>query len=298
MLRVRAAVRWDHVEPPLTHTMQCLFRERAEYKKSNPPEADARKLVMNSCYGKYCENDSAFSLTMEPFDEAKVAVDFGRGAKLYKKKGRFACVPQQVGNAITSAARALVHAMWDRDLRVTREEAERRGEYVCYQDTDNAYLTLAMARKWRDKGGVGAEMGQVKNEFGAGVGVFALFPGRKNKLTVYVVADGQGGFRWEHQFKWKGPRQDCAPWTLLDKVCCYQSALCGWDPSVQNYNAQKYLRSKFSPGQSNFDADGYVKNGVKLFVPRRSTMRKHYTRLGGPWVTDQLSESGSSGEED
>ena len=319
--RVRAAVRWDHVEPPLTHTMRCLFKERQAYKKTNMPEADARKLVMNSCYGKFCEDDSAFGYTMEPADlqevaavdgarlekkleekegrvrlEDMAAVDFGRNARLYKKEGRFACVPQQVGNAITSGARALVHAMWGPDLRTTRREAERRGEFVCYQDTDNAYLTLGMADKWREKGGVGGEMGQVKNEFGEGLGVFALFPGRKNKLVVYAVPDGRGGFAWKHQFKWKGPRKDCAPWTLWDKTCCYQSALNGWDPPVQSYQAEKHRRTDFSPGESNFDAEGYVKNGVRLFVPRTSTLKTHETREGGVWVKQDDRAESSNGE--
>ena len=321
LLRVRAAVRWDSVQPSLEHTMKCLYRERAQYKKTNPPEADARKLVMNSCYGKFGESDVFSGVTFDPPSEKQlrekeaahrrsggkpyrqtsdlcqetfgtprlpnppwVPGDFGKARGMYQKGGRITCVPQQMANAVTSAARGLVHAMWGREaLRATRREAEERGEYVCYQDTDNAYLTLAMARKWREKGGVGPHMGQVKNEFGAGVGVFALFPGRKNKLVLYATPNGQGGFRWDHQFKWKGPRQDCVPWTLLDKTCCYQSALCGRNPSVDTYQTSKYQRN-LVVGQSNFDDDGYVKNGVRLFVPSPSTVRKHETREGGVWV--------------
>ena len=222
--QINCAIRWDS-ESSIAHTIENLYKERLIYKKSNPPEADARKNIMNSCFGKFGEKDKKWQKTTD--EKETIYTRFNTETGIYRTEGFFTNVPQQIGNAVTSGARAIMHMLWDDNLRDTRAEADEKMEYVEYQDTDNAYLTLQMAKKWFAKGAVGTELGQVKCEW-EGVGVCAIYPGKKMK---YILVNEPNG-SWKEVFKCKGVQKNALPWLSVDRLIMFQQLLDGKEQQV------------------------------------------------------------------
>ena len=108
---------------------------------------------------------------------------------------------QQLGNACTVGARAIMHLAVGADVLVRPPTPLIK---MFYQDTDSNYNCINVVRKWRERGLYGDELGQFKNDTvkdGDGVGVLGYF--LQHKLKIYFARDlGRG--RWTRKVTAKG----------------------------------------------------------------------------------------------
>ena len=110
------------------------------------------------------------------FDDAVQVNAMGHSAVVYTTvKGRQNSVCQQLGNACTVGARAIMHLAAGADVLVRPPTPLIK---MFYQDTDSNYNCMNVVRKWRERGLYGDELGQFKNDTvkdGDGVGVLGYF---------------------------------------------------------------------------------------------------------------------------
>ena len=140
------------------------------------------KLLMNASYGRFAMKDVQKTTEAQTFEEASTNDVAHVNAMGDTSVVCFTGVCQQLGNACTAGARALMHLAMGPEVLARAPTASTR---MFYQDTDSNYNCIAIVRKWKRRGLYSDALGQFKNDTcknADGVGMLSYFLERKLKL--------------------------------------------------------------------------------------------------------------------
>jgi len=294
MSRVYYAVRYE-CSFEIGRTYHKLYKERLRIKKVDKSGQLALKATMNSGYGRCGMKDTMGDNKVWKDVNWDMYYNIGGSAKVsssgtcfYKSNiPRLNLQPTQLGSACTAAARTIMFMAQGKDmLSRTRYQQYTSGEGLgIYMDTDSTYMTLPKARKWKERGLLGSELGQLKSdtvESGDGVYVLLYFPCKKVKLAFALdfVGNKDNGWQpmWVSSVTLKGPSKSERPILPLHMLCNYQVTELGGSVT---FKKRRNVRDSEIGQLGMRDSTGTCLGGVRLDLCDDSTLKKTATHLCG-----------------